>query len=403
MPTSDTLSIGQARRIALAAQGFTDKRPSGRVDRRHFRRALGRMGLIQIDSVNVLVRSQELPLFARLGPHPRSLIWDAAADGEIFEYWVHVASHAPVELQPLLRWRMAERHQWKHLQRFEARRPGYAQEVLAHIRDEGPIVAADLDQRDQPKGPWWDWDDGKLALELLFHMGEITCIRRRSDFARAYDLTERVLPARILDLPTPDPREARKELLALAVRSHGVGTDDDLADYHRLKTMESRPLLRELVDEGRVREVRVEGWAKPGYLHADAALPRRVDAQALLTPFDPVVWYRERGVRLFDFEYKIEIYVPKPKRRYGYFVLPFLLGDRLVGRVDLKADRAASVLLVPGAFAEADVDPVTIAEPLAAELRSMAAWLGLEAGITVGDHGDLTGPLRHALTSSALR
>jgi uncharacterized protein YcaQ len=399
VPRPDTLSIGQARRIALAAQGFTDKRPTGRVDRRHFRRVLGRMGLIQIDSVNVLVRSQELPLFARLGPHPRDLIWDAAADGEIFEYWVHVASHAPVELHPLMRWRMAERHQWTSLERFRQRRPGYIDEVLGHIRDEGPIVAADLDQRDAPKGPWWDWDDGKLALELLFHMGGVTCVRRRSDFARVYELTERVVPQEVLHRPTPTERDAHKELLVLAARSHGVGTDDDLADYHRLKTLASRALLRELVEDGRLQEVTVEGWDKPAYLHPEAVLPRRVDARALLTPFDPVVWYRQRGVRLFDFEYKIEIYVPKPKRRYGYYVLPFLLGDRLVGRVDLKADRVAGVLLVPGAYAEAGVDPVTIAEPLAEELRAMAAWLGLDAGITVDRRGDLAEPLRRALAA----
>ena len=403
MPRPDALSIDQARRIALGAQGFADKRPAGRIDRRHFRRALARMGVIQIDSVNVLVRSQELPLFARLGRHPRDLLWNAAADGEIFEYWVHVASHAPVELHPLMRWRMAERHQWKHLQRFEARRPGYPGEVLAHIRDEGPIIAADLEQRDAPKGPWWDWDDGKLALELLFHMGEVTCIRRRSDFARVYELTERVIPQHILDLPTPSPREARKELLLLAARHHGVGTDDDLADYYRLKTLSSRPLLRELVEDGRLREVAVEGWSKPAYLHPDAVLPRSVPARALLTPFDPVVWYRERGVRLFDFEYKIEIYVPKPKRRYGYYVLPFLLGDRLVGRVDLKADRSAGTLVIPGAYAEDGVDPAAIAEPLAEELRSMAEWLGLEDGIEVADHGDLATPLRRVLTSADLR
>jgi hypothetical protein len=397
------LSIGQARRIALAAQGFADKRPTGRVDRRHFRRALGRMGLIQIDSVNVLVRSQELPLFARLGAHPRDLIWDAAADGEIFEYWVHVASHAPVELHPLMRWRMADRHQWTSLERFRERRPGYLDEVLAHIRDEGPIVAADLDQRDAPKGPWWDWDDGKLALELLFHMGEVTCVRRRSDFARAYDLTERVIPREILDRPTPAERDAHKELLVLAARSHGVGTDDDLADYHRLGTLASRTLLRELVEDGRLLEVAVEGWNKPAYLHPEAVLPRRMAARALLTPFDPVVWYRQRGVRLFDFEYKIEIYVPKPKRRYGYYVLPFLLGDRLVGRVDLKADRAAGMLLVQGAYAEDGVEPATVAEALAAELTAMGEWLGLDGGIDVADRGDLAAPLRRALATDQRR
>jgi uncharacterized protein YcaQ len=392
------LSNAQARRIALAAQGFNDPRPTGRVDRRHLRRVVDRMGVIQIDSVNVLVRSQELPLFARLGPHPRSLIWDASADGELFEYWVHVATHAPVSIHPFIRWRMDERHQWKHLERFSARRPGYIDEVLDHIRTEGPIAAGDLDQRSGPKGPWWDWDDGKLALELLFHMGDVTVVRQRNDFSRVYELTERVIPREILDTPTPPEAEARKELLVLAAHHHGVGTDDDLADYHRQKVTDVRPLLRELVEEARLLDATVEGWPKGAYLHPGAKRPRSVDACALLTPFDPVVWHRPRAQRLFDFDYKIEIYTPKEKRRYGYYVLPILLGDRLVGRIDLKADRARSVLLVPGAYTEDGVDPANVAERVALELRSMAQWLDLEAGIEVADRGNLATPLRRVLS-----
>jgi hypothetical protein len=396
-----SLSIEQARRIALAAQGFNDPRPTGRVDRRHLRRALDRMGLIQIDSVNVLVRSQELPLFARLGPHPRTLIDDATRDGELFEYWVHVASHAPVSLHPLMRWRMAERHQWQRVERLRARRPGFLEEVLARIRDDGPLVAGDLDQRVGPKGAWWDWDDGKLALEVLFHMGEVAGVRRPNDFARVYDLAERVIPPEVLAIPTPSEADARKELLVLAARHHGVATLEDLTDYHRQKNVPCRPLLRELVDDGRLVEASIEGWNRPGYLHPDAARPRRVDARALLTPFDPVVWNRDRALRLFDFDYKIEIYVPKPKRKYGYYVLPFLLGDRLVGRVDLKADRTRGVLLVPGAFAEAGVDVHQAAEQLATELRAMASWLDLDAGIEVASNGNLSAPLRQALTSTS--
>jgi uncharacterized protein YcaQ len=395
-----SLSIAQARRIALAAQGFTDKRPTGRVDRRHLRRVLDRIGVIQIDSVNVLVRSQELPLFARLGPHPRTLIDDATRDGELFEYWVHVASHAPVELHPLLRWRMDERHHWKGLREFRERHPGYIEDVLRRVREDGPVVAGDLQQRVGPKGAWWDWDDGKLALELLFQSGEVACRRRPNDFARVYDVAERVIPREILDLPTPDPREARKALLLLAARHHGVGTDDDLADYHRLKTLESRSLLRELVEEGQLLDATVDGWDKPAFLHPGVTRPRRVEARALLSPFDPVVWYRDRARRLFDFEYRIEIYTPKAKRVHGYYVLPFLLGDRLVARVDAKADRANGLLLVPGAFAEPGVDPPEVAEGLAGELRSMAGWLGLHGGVEVGTRGDLARPLSAALASA---
>lgn len=391
------LSIEQARRLALASQGFNDPRPTGRVDRRHLRRALDRMGLIQIDSVNVLVRSQELPLFARLGPHPRTLIDDATRDGELFEYWVHVASHAPVSLHPYMRWRMAERHQWQAVERLRARRPGFLDEVLGRIRDDGPIVAGDLDQRVGPKGAWWDWDDGKIALEVLFHRGEVAGVRRPNDFARVYDLAERVIPPEVLAIPTPSEPDARKELLVLAARHHGVATLEDLTDYHRQKNAPCRPLLRELVEDGRLLDASVAGWSRPAYLHPDATRTRRVDARALLTPFDPVVWNRDRALRLFDFDYRIEIYVPKPKRKYGYYVLPFLLGERLVGRVDLKADRARSVLLVPGAYAERGIDVDSAAEQLAIELRAMAAWLDLDAGIEVGPRGDLATPLRHAL------
>ena len=229
------LSNAQARRVALGAQGFNNPRPSGRVDRRHLRKLVEQIGVIQIDSVNVLVRSQELPLFARLGPHPRSLIWEASAAGELFEYWVHVASHAPVALHPLMRWRMDGHHAWKTVDQLEERRPGYLDEVLDRIRVDGPLMAADLDQRVGKKGPWWDWDDGKLALEVLFHQGRVTGVRRQNDFARVYDLTENVIPAEILALPTQSPDEAHKELLVLAARHHGVGTLADLTDYYRLK------------------------------------------------------------------------------------------------------------------------------------------------------------------------
>ena len=392
------LSTAQARRIALGAQGFgaADKRPTGRVDRRHLRRVLDRIGLIQIDSVNVLVRSQELPLFARLGPHPRDLISKATAAGELFEYWVHEASHVPVEQHPLYRWAMADGRRWKAFDRMRREHPEYLTEVVRRVRDEGPLVAGDLKERSGPKGAWWDWDLGKLALETLFVSGELTATRRPNDFARVYDLPERVIPADVLDLPTPSADEAKKELLVLAARYHGVGTAADLADYHRIS--HTRPLFAELVEEGRLVPAGVEGWTQPAYLHPDAARPRRIDARALLSPFDPVVWFRDRALRLFDFDYRIEIYVPAPKRQYGYYVLPFLLGDRLVARVDLKADRKRGKLLVQSAFGEVGIDEADVAAELLAELRLMADWLGLDDGIEVVGRGDLA-PALAAISS----
>ena len=391
MPTD--LSLAHARRIALAAQGFADPRPTGRVDRRHLRRVLDRMGLIQIDSVNVLVRSQELPLFARLGPHPRSLIADATAAGELFEYWVHEASHLPTEHHHLHRWRMASDHKWSRSWDLSQRRPGYIDEVLRRIEVDGPVASADLSERVGKKGQWWDWDDAKVALEHLFWKGQVAAVRRATDFARVYDLAERVIPAHVLARPTPSEHEARKELLVLAAQHHGVGTLEDLTDYHRQKNAPCRPLLDELVEDGRLTRVSVEGWKKPAYLHPDARVPRRVDACALLSPFDPLCWNRSRSERLFDFHYRIEIYTPAHQRVYGYYVLPVLCGDCLVGRVDLKADRQNSTLLVHAAYAEPGVATDEVAPRVVAELVSMATWLGLER-VEISDRGELASPLR---------
>ncbi len=399
MATSAEFSNAQARRLALGAQGFNDPRPAGRVDRRHLRRVVDRMGLIQIDSVNVLVRSQELPLFARLGAHPRTLIADASRDGELFEYWVHEACHVPVSLHPYLRWTMNSEHRWKAVANLRHRRPEFIDEVRIRIRDDGPLVAADLNQRVGPKGTWWDWDDGKIALEHLFFSGEVAAIRRPNDFARTYDLAHRVLPAEVLALPTPPEIEARKELLVRAARHHGIATFEDLTDYHRQRNPPCRPLIGELVEEGRLIETSVEGWSKPAYLHPDAVVPRRINARALLSPFDPVVWNRDRTERLFGFRYRIEIYVPAAKRQYGYYVLPFLLGDELVARVDLKADRAAGRLLVQAAFGEPGIDESYVSGELAGELAAMADWLGLERGIEVMRRGDLAGALADTVSS----
>lgn len=380
--TRERLSLSQARRLALGAQGFGEARPTGRIDRRHLRRVLDRIGLIQIDSVNVLCRSQELPLFARLGPHPRSLIWDATRDGELFEYWVHEACHLPVEQYPLYRWMMTSHPRWKGFREWASGNGQLIDTVIEKVRADGPIIAADLEMRDRPKESWWDWDEGKKALEYLFRAGDVAATRRPNDFARLYHDPATLISDEIRTAPAPSEHDAKKELLVLAARYHGVGTASDLADYHRLK--HTRPLFPELVEEGRLLPVEVEGWSKPAYLHPDATIPRRIEARALLSPFDPVVWFRERALRLFGFHYRIEIYTPKPKRQFGYYVLPFLLGDELVGRVDLKSDRAAGALLVQAAWAEPGVPHDVVAPELAEELGLMAGWLGLERVEIVG-------------------
>jgi uncharacterized protein YcaQ len=378
--------------MALAAQGFGDPRPSVRVDRRHLRKVFDRIGVIQVDSVNVLVRSQELPLFARLGPHPRTMLADAIDDGELFEYWAHMAAIVPSSHHRLFRWRMASQHQWPAIDRLARERPGFVDQVLERITATGPITAADLQQRVGPKGSWWSWDDGKIALEHLFHRGTVVGVRRPRDFARLYDLPTRVLPAAALDAPTPPEHDARKELLTIAARALGVATVDDLADYHRQGTPNCRSLVAELVEEGVLLPAAVEGWVKPAFVHRDAKVPRRIEARALLSPFDSVVWNRGRNERLFDFHYRIEIYTPASKRRYGYYVLPYLLGDRIVGRVDLKADRAAGVLRVQGAYVEPGVDVAATAGPLVEELRSMAGWLELDT-VAATSRGELAAAL----------
>jgi hypothetical protein len=392
------LSADEARRMALAAQGFTDRRPTGRVDRRHLRRVFDRIGLIQIDSVNVLVRSQELPLFARLGPHPRTMIADATRDGELFEYLAHMASHLPSDQYRLFRWRMdsVRTRGWRMIREMAERRDGFVDGVLARIRDGGPVVAADVSVREGRKGPWWDWDDAKTALEFLFETGQLAVTRRARDFARVYDLPERVLPAAVLSAPAPTEHDARKELLERAARAQGVATLADLADYHRQAVPTCRPLVAELVEEGRLIPAQVEGWKQQGYVLPTATVPRRVEGRALLSPFDSLVWNRERTERVFGFRYRIEIYTPPPKRVYGYFVLPFLLDGHLVGRVDLKADRAASTLLVQAAHVEPGADTAVVAAALAGELASMATWLELDRVVSVG-RGDLAPTLGRVL------
>lgn len=393
-PSQTEVSLASARRIALAAQGFASPRPTGRVDRRHLRKVLDHVGLIQIDSVNVLVRSQELPLFSRLGDHPRTLIPDATADGELFEYWCHEASHLPASMHRLVRWRMEDARNgtmWPGLQKFAKSKPKFVQEVRDRVYNDGPLVAGDVKTRTGPKGSWWDWDDGKAALEYLFWTGEITAQRRTNDFARMYYAPHHVLPPAVLKAKTPTEKEARSELLLLAAKSLGIATAGDLLDYHRQRPV-AKQMLADLVQQGELEQVRVEGWRDVAYMLPGAVKPRTVSTRALVSPFDSLVWCRPRIERLWDFHYRIEIYTPQAKRIYGYYVLPFVLGDRIVARVDLKADRQAGVLLVHGAFSEPDVDFKHVTRELAAELKLMAQWLGLDA-VKVGDNGDLSSAL----------
>jgi uncharacterized protein YcaQ len=383
--SAERISGATARRIALAAQGFTDPAPKGRVDLRHIRRALGRVGVLQIDSVNVLVRSHELPLYARLGPYPRDALTDLTERRrELFEYWGHMASFVPVRLHPLLRWRMerARSRPFRHVARMQQDRPGYVEAVLAEVGERGPIAAAELSDPGTKAGPWWGWSYGKSVLEWLFYTGDVTSARRGRNFERLYDITERVLPADVLNAPTPAVEDAHRALLLESARWHGIGTARDIADYFRIGVSEARPRLIELVESGDLLEVKVHGWKQLAYLHASAASPRRVQARAFLSPFDSLVWERDRTERLFNMRYRIELYTPAAKRVHGYYVLPFLLGDELVARVDLKADRKHSTLRMLGAHLEpehVDAAPAgVVAAELEAELRSMANWLGLE-------------------------
>jgi uncharacterized protein YcaQ len=395
----ERLSAAQARRVALAAQGFADARPAGAPDGWALRRVLDRVGLLQIDSVNVLARAHYLPLFSRLGPYDPALLDRAAhqAPRRLFEYWGHEASLLPVALQPLLRWRMARAADdaWGGMRRIQHERPDLVAQVLDEVRDRGPVAASEVLEHERPKrtGPWWDWSDVKRAFEWLFWSGQITSARRRG-FERLYDLPERVLPRAVIATPTPAVEEAQRGLLRVAARSLGVAAERDLRDYFRLSPGEAKPRLAELVEAGELWPVEVEGWRVPGYLHPGARVPRRVDARALVGPFDSLVWERARAERLFGFRYRIEIYVPAPQRVHGYYVLPFLLGDRLVARVDLKADRQARALRVQAAHAEPDAPAETV-PALRAELEAMAGWLGLD-GVSVAARGDLAPALMAA-------
>ncbi len=404
----DSVPVDAVRRAALAAQGFADPRPSGPVTRRHLTRVLERVQLLQLDSVNVAVRAHYMPLFARLGPYDPALVDDAAWAHSarrprlLVEAWAHEASLLPVADWPLLMSGAKRSGWWRHYQEHVDRNPGIVDDVLSAVKELGPVGAGTLEKAlggaSTPRPPgatWWERSEVKRVCELLFGVGQLTT-GTRVHFQRLYDLPERVLPPEVLSTHPAEPRAAARTLLLRAATALGIATEPQLRDYYRLGPASSQQALTELVEAGELEPVEVRGWRHRAYRRPGTRVPRRVSGRALLCPFDPLIWERARTEEIFGFHYRIEIYVPEPKREYGYYVFPFLLDGQLVARVDVKADRAAGVLRVPGAFAEPGVDEPRVVAELAAELRTMATWLGLE-GVVVGERGGLAAPLADAV------
>jgi uncharacterized protein YcaQ len=399
---NDALSNAQARRLALVAQGFANPKREGTANWTRIERAIAQMNLLQIDSVNVLVRSHYLPVFARAGHYSHDTL-DQRTFGRrkrrFFEYWAHEASFLPLELYPLLRWKMERAlkgvGEHKFLEKFGRDQKAYVDEVREHVRINGPTAVSDLPDPGGRTGNWWGWNKGKIALEYLFHTGEVTAATRRV-FERLYDLPERVLPAETLNAPVVPEDEAVRRLIDLSARALGIASEADLRDYFRLPVDAFKKAMPALIEEGVLVPAKVDGWTIKAYRHRDTGAPRKAGANTLLSPFDPLVWERSRAERLFDFRYRIEIYTPQPKRVYGYYVLPFLEGDRLTARFCLKADRQSGLLRVNTAHGEDGIDMLRTAEAAAPELRRMAQWLGL-ADVEAAAKGSLARPLRQAL------
>ncbi|MBV8927547.1 MAG: YcaQ family DNA glycosylase [Mycobacteriaceae bacterium] len=400
-----TLSADAARRVAVAAQGFTDGRPRGPVNRADLRRLLSRIQVLQLDSVSVAVRAHYAPVFSRLGPYDRDVLdraaWSHSARSPrlLVEYWAHEAALMAVDDWPLLRWRMRQYRHGRWGTHIVKANPHLADDIVAAVAELGPSTAGQIEAHlaAEPrgaKGPWWDRSNTKWVAEALFAAGVLTTATRVG-FARHYDLVENVLPADVLTRHVDD-EEALRQLTLRAASALGVGTEADIRDYFRLSARQAKPAITELVAAGELEKVAVDGWTSPAYLRAGQTVPRHDRGTALLCPFDPLIFFRPRVERLFHFRYRVEIYVPAPRRQYGYYVWPLLLDGRLVGRVDLKAERSNDALHVVGAFAEHGQDPARIAEALAVELESMASWLGL-AKITIGERGDLVRELASAV------
>jgi hypothetical protein len=381
---SAELSLKQARRLALSAQGFNGRQPPAAIKAAHVTQLIERLGVLQIDSVNALVRSHYLPLYSRLGNYGQGLLdqaaWSQGRQRKLFEYWGHEASLLPLSLYPLMRWRMRQASAgvgiYQQMAKFGREQQPTIRRVLQSVREQGALGAGSLSSRQERAGPWWDWSAEKHALEWLFAAGEVTVAGRRG-FERLYDVPEKVLPAALLDQPELSEAEAQRGLLLHAATALGVGTDKDLRDYFRLSPTESRVGLAQLVEEGALQVVQVQGWKQPAYCLPEVKMPRKVTASALVSPFDSLIWERSRTERLFDFRYRLEIYTPQEKRVYGYYVLPFLHNERIAARVDLRAERALGRLAVHAVHEE---EPRLDEEgmlALARNLRQMADWLGL--------------------------
>ena len=397
-----SLSIAEARRIALAAQGFSHPDRSKPVTWSKIERSIRQINLLQIDSVNVLVRSHYLPVYSRLGAYAHATL-DARTFSNkkraMFECWAHEASLLPLDLHPLMRWRMARARAgngvYAGMDRFAADEKTYVASVLDFVTRHGPTTVSDLPDAGKSAGGWWGWSKGKTALECLFDQGLVTTAARQG-FERVYDLPEHVIPADVLALPTPDEAQSFRQLMELSARALGIGTEFDLRDYFRLPVAETKRALAELVEDRTLIPVTVEDWKHQAFVHRDARLPRKAGGTALISPFDPLVWERARAERLFNFHYRIEIYTPAHKRKFGYYVLPFLMGDKIAGRVCLKADRQSNVLRANAIHSEPHADPHETAVALAAELHLMAGWLGLES-VEAGPRGNLARYLKAEL------
>jgi uncharacterized protein len=395
-----TLSNAEARRIALAAQGFVNQNRRAKVSWPTMKRELKRLHLLQIDSVNVLCRSHYLPLFSRLGTYDRAALDKRTLNTknrEFFECWAHEASLVRMDLHPLLRWRMERARNgdstYRSMNRFAAENMQYLKDVLAFVSSNGPTAQSDLPEQHKGAGGWWGWSKNKHALECLFAQGLLTTAKREG-FERFYDVPDRVIPAEILNLSTPPERDAMRQLIDLSGQTLGIGTEFDLRDYFRLPVAETKQAIADAVESGVLRPVSVSGWKHQAYVHAAAKLPRTAGATALVSPFDPIIWDRDRAERVFNFHYRIELYTPAPKRKFGYYVLPFLHGDHFAGRICLKADRQNNTLLVNASHIETGRDRDETAVHLAVEVRRLSNWLGLSS-VSVAKKG----PLATALIS----
>ena len=399
----DTLSLSEARRIAIAAQGADRGASRDVATRADVRRLVDKLGVLQIDSVNVLARAHTLPVYARLGVYDRADLDHLAYGGRkrrLFEYWGHAASLMPVAMHPLFRWRMehalAGKNIYGGLVRFAAANKALIRDLKREIEQRGPSAVGDFTAHGNRKAGWWGWSDAKSALEWLFWTGQLTTAARRATFERIYDVPERVLPDHVLAAPTPSEKDAKRALIEHSARALGIGTEACLRDYYRLDSSAARQAIRDLMEAGTLHKVTVEGWKAPAYVHSDARRPRSVAARALVGPFDPLVWHRGRAEALFGAHIRIELYTPRHKRTHGYYVLPFLLGERIVGRVDLKAEREAETLHVLSAHCEAGIAAEEFVAALADEIRLMARWLGLRH-LKVSRRGEAAAALQQVL------